>query len=160
MGSRLALTLLCPLILLFASLLGVPQASAAHSAHAEHRTSKRTGDIHGRKSHAHHVSKHKRPRVKHRKAAHTPASATGHGSGEQGATVAATCQNGVRPVATEEGSFACTDGSEPTCPKELVATVSDDGSTLLCEAEPSEEGEGEEGGEDPGAGELEYDSSD
>jgi hypothetical protein len=158
MRTRLALTAACPLILVLALVL-VPPASAAHGAHASRRTSKRTEDTHGRKSHTHRrARKHKSSRAKHHKAGHAPASVTGHGSGEQGAAVAATCQSGGRPIGDEEGAFACADGSEPTCPKELVATVSEDGSTLLCEAEPSEEGE--EAGEGQDAGELEYDSSD
>jgi hypothetical protein len=158
MCTRPVLTAACPLILVLALLLGAPQASAAHGAHAAHKTSKRTEDNHGRKSHTHRTHKHKRPRVKHRKAAHAPAATTGHGGGELGAAVAATCQNGNRPVGDEEGAFSCADGSEPTCPRALVATVSEDGATLLCEAEPSEEGE--EAGEGPDTGELEYDSSD
>ncbi|HUB36427.1 MAG TPA: hypothetical protein VL972_06350 [Solirubrobacteraceae bacterium] len=171
MRSRLVLTLLCPLIALFASLLGVSQASAAHraqpirSAHAAHRTSKRLEHGQGRKSHVHRSSKHKRshPHLKKHGKAAGGSSAAGTGRGaEHGAVVPAACQNGARPIAGEEGAFACKDGSEPTCPQELVATVSEDGSTLLCEAEPGEEGEteGEEAGEGAGAGEPEYDSSD
>lgn len=71
-------------------------------------------------------------------------------------------------MAESEGVFTCADGSEPICENGLETTVSHDGSTLICEAEPGEEGEdgpdeeegAAEGRAGAGAGETEYDSSD
>jgi hypothetical protein len=138
------------------------------------RKSRGTGETAGRhKARAHTKTKSKTKtktkghRHKRTSAGNSPAKVGGHTTGEsEGAPpVPATCQDGARPVPESEGVFVCADGSEPICEDGLETTVSHDGLTLLCEAEPSEEGEDGSGGEEgaaeghTGAGETEYDSS-
>lgn len=43
------------------------------------------------------------------------------------------CEDGTAPVLANSGSFACDDGSEPTCESGPAPSPSPDGSELLCE---------------------------
>lgn len=56
-----------------------------------------------------------------------------------------TCSNGVNATLNEEGTFACTSGSEPGCQEGFAPVVADEGSTLVCEPEQTEVGGEEEG---------------
>jgi len=48
------------------------------------------------------------------------------------------CSDGSSATMGGEGAFACANGSEPQCPEPTFLTLSENGSTLVCEA--SEEG--------------------
>jgi hypothetical protein len=58
------------------------------------------------------------------------------------------CQDGSAPEAVGVGSFACDDGSEPTCADGSTPVVSADGSTLVCEADANA-GDGGESASEP-----------
>jgi hypothetical protein len=61
----------------------------------------------------------------------TPVCETAPASGS--VSTAARCEDGVAPILLGDGSFACEDGSEPTCEGTAQATPSSDGSAFVCE---------------------------
>ncbi len=112
--------------------------STAHAKHGSQACSPAKGHRHKTKIEARHKhatgSHHILPRGKVR----TP-SAPGPGG-----SAATTCSEGVDATLNEEGNFACSSGAEPGCQEAFVPVVADDGSTLICEPEPSEAGGEEE----------------
>lgn len=132
------LTLVAFLAMLVAALGPIPtlaqarksscsHAKAKHGAHACVQSSRKSNKHHSDKRHGRH------PLAK------TP--------GEVAPAVEpASCEDGSAPVQGADGSFACTDGSEPACEDGASPARSHNGRSLLCPvvAEPeSEAGEDE-----------------
>jgi hypothetical protein len=101
------------------------QRACAHArgrrGHAEHQHPA------ARRRHARHAATRKRAgkRAKSRPIAQTPPAAT---------RPQPSCEDGSKPVSLRDGSFACTDGSEPTC--ENGAEPAGGSSALSCPAAP------------------------
>lgn len=115
---------------------------ATHTKHGPHACSPAKGHKHKVKTEAHH--KHatgSRQAPAQGKVQTPPAPAPVGSPGSPGAT----CSDGVNATLDEEGNFACANGAEPGCQEGFTPVVSGDGSTLICEPEPSEAGSNEEG---------------
>jgi hypothetical protein len=117
--------------------------SATHAKHDPHACALSKAHKHKAKIEAHHVAHHKHTSDSRRTSAQgtvqtPPAPAPGGSSG-------ATCSDGINATLDEEGTFACVNGAEPACQEGFAPVVSGDGSTLICEPEPSEVGGNEEG---------------
>ena len=106
-------------------------ASTTHSKHADRKCSRPAHKAKPTHAKRHHPA-HARPKHK----SHTP---TTTGTEESEGAGEALCADGSAPFASEEGTFACEDGSAPECAAGLVEVISSDGSTLLCEASVGEE---------------------
>jgi len=128
-------------------LLALPAASVArahkstchvtatnHSKHVAHKCSRPARKAKPTTRSKRHRSAHARPKLK----SHTPAAP---GAKEAAGAPEAFCSDGSTPLATEEGTFSCEDGTAPTCEAGLVETLSSDGATLLCEEPTGEEPE-------------------
>jgi hypothetical protein len=131
-----------------AVLLALPAASVARAhksschptstTHSKHAARKCSQSAHKTKpTHAKH--RHPgRPRLKANPKAHPKTTA---GKEESEGASEAFCADGSTPLASEEGTFACEDGSAPECEAGLVEVLSSNASTLLCETPASEEQE-------------------
>jgi hypothetical protein len=96
-----------------------------------------------RKSKAHPRSKGKGPRYKHAAANTKRGAAANRTAKTKAKSPAGTsqspaiCENRSVPVRASDGYFSCADESEPICENGSIPTLSNNGSTLLCGAEPS-----------------------
>jgi hypothetical protein len=146
-----AMTVLACLIVLVVALLGPAQTlaqthKASCSSAATHAKAAHSARACGRSLHKGKNHRHKR----HSK--HAPAKP--HQQGIPATLPAAYCEDGNTPVKSSEGSFSCTDGSEPECEDGAEPTRSSNGRSLVC-AILSEEAE-----EEAEAGESECEEAD
>jgi hypothetical protein len=140
-----ALTLALSLLALVVILLGPAQTLAQtrkscstsgesktkHPAHACSQSSRR-----GKKKH--HSSKHHTKRVAAKK--------TSKASAPAAALVEpARCEGGQTPVRTANGTFSCSDGSEPECEDGATPIASRKGTRLVCPVSTEAEAEAESG---------------
>ncbi len=95
------------------------------------------------KAKRHHKSKPSRRHHAKRHGKHGANAGPGAGSG-QPAAVQASCSDGTNATASGDGSFTCTNGSEPGCGEGFAPVVANGGSTLLCESESGSSEEAEE----------------
>lgn len=114
--------------------------SATHAKHGSHACSPSKGHKHQTKTETHH---------KHATGSrHIPAQGkvqTPQSPGPAGRSPGTTCSDGLDATLDEDGTFACSNGGEPNCQEGFSPVVSSDGSTLICEPEPSEAAGEEEG---------------
>jgi hypothetical protein len=111
--------------------------STTHAKHGSHACAFAKGHKHKAKAEGRHKHATGSRHVSSQDKVSTPAPAPGGASG-------ATCSDGVNATLDEEGTFACANGAEPGCQEGFAPVVSGDGSTLVCEPEPSEAGGEEE----------------
>jgi hypothetical protein len=133
-----ALTLAVSLLALVVTLLGPAQTLAQTrktcSTPTGQSKTKRTGRACSQSSHR---GKKKRHSRKH----HTKPATAKKGAQTSAPAAAsvepARCESGQTPVRAANGTFACSDGSEPECEDGATPTASRKGNTLVCPA-PSE----------------------
>jgi hypothetical protein len=133
------LTLVVFLAVLVAALLGPAQTLA----HTRRPSCSHPGTKHGARACGQSSHKGKKRHSKKHRAKHTLANVPGETAP---AVEPASCEDGSAPVQEANGSFSCSDGSEPECEDGANPTRSHNGKSLLCPviAEPeSESGEGE-----------------
>ncbi|MFI4989486.1 MAG: hypothetical protein ACHQHO_01040 [Solirubrobacterales bacterium] len=110
-------------------------ACSSASAHAKQPVRACAGRTRAGRSHG----KAKGRRSGHRHPIHKKKQTTHHGSvhAPPAAARPATCEDGSQPVSEDEGSFSCTNGSEPVCASGVQPTPAKHGVKLVCPAPPA-----------------------
>jgi hypothetical protein len=137
------------LMLVFTLGLLLAQVLEPSTAGAQSRRSscsRARGAAHPCAAPARRTKSHARPAPKRRPHPKRPAHKPKKTHGKKTALpVPAICEDGSTPLASE-GSFACSDGSEPVCADGATPVPSVHGTTLVCPADSEEAGSSDEAG--------------
>ena len=142
LATALTLTLALSLLALIVTLLGpaqtLAQARKACSSPGSHATTKRAARACPQSSHR---GKKKRHSSKHH-AKLAPATKTSKTGTPTAAVVEpARCEGGQTPVRAADGTFSCSDGSEPECEDGTTPVRSRKGNSLVCRVSSEAEAE-------------------